>query len=165
MMKKQQELLARKMTLQNDMASNMKSAEEKMKKDHAEYRKKAETKASAAADKQVKDMKEIMDGFIKKLAANMPKAQVPTASASLCSCSTMQQTMYRSKSRMEIPVWLCQERHYTLNAMAAVGTTAAEERNSGSSGKGKNQMKTKKLLITKNKVTWKQKLQRQLIML
>ena len=44
MMKKQQELLSRKMTLQNDMASNMKSAEEKMKKDHAEYRKKAETK-------------------------------------------------------------------------------------------------------------------------
>ena len=77
MMKKQQELLSRKMTLQNDMASNMKSAEEKMKKDHAEYRKKAETKASAAADKQVKDMKEIMDGFIKKLAANMPKTQVP----------------------------------------------------------------------------------------
>merc|ERR1711907_277106 len=79
MMKKQQELLSRKMTLQNEMASNMKGAEEKLKKDHAEYRKKAETKASAAADKQVKDMKEIMDGFIKKLAANMPKAQVPTA--------------------------------------------------------------------------------------
>ena len=80
MMKKQQELLSRKMSLQNEMASNMKGAEEKLKKDHAAYRKKAEKKASSAADKQVKDMKEIMDGFIKKLAANMPKqALAPVA--------------------------------------------------------------------------------------
>ena len=45
MMKKQQELLSRKMSLQNEMASNMKGAEEKLKKDHAAYRKKSREKS------------------------------------------------------------------------------------------------------------------------
>ena len=141
MMKKQQELLSRKMTLQNDMASNMKSAEEKMKKDHAEYRKKAETKASAAADKQVKDMKEIMDGFIKKLAANMPKAQVPPSAPVAHAANDVSIKKPNGDTSVAVPGTTL---HIECNGCGG-NSNAAEERNSGSSGKGKESNEDKEI--------------------
>ena len=129
------------MTLQNDMASNMKSAEEKMKKDHAEYRKKAETKASAAAEKQVKDMKEIMDGFIKKLAANMPKGQVPPPAHAAPATNDVSIKKPNGDTSVAVPGTTL---HIECNGCGG-NSNAAEERNSGSSGKGKESNEDKEI--------------------
>lgn len=80
-LKEKQDLLSRKMSLENQMATNMKSAEASVKKNHEEFRKKAERNAKKSATKQVSTMKNIMSEFMAKIAANMPKQAQPAQPA------------------------------------------------------------------------------------